>query len=550
VQTSPSTAHATPRLRDRARPILEGLPFDLYGIDIGGGTSTSSSFATPSGVLLTERFSPPLHVADHPLNAVSHNEFADVQLRHDGWQLWGASTYDDGEAAVVDWLDGLGVDTSEILFYDGSGLSHSNRVTARSVVDMQLGLMDSPSWLHWERTLSTAAHEGTLAGRMFGADTAGRFLGKTGTLYDTIATSGVLHHAHDGHRYVIGILFNNVGYSNTARGYCDDIIEVVARDHRNLGTRPVAPTLRYARSVASGIAEVAWSSVPGATGYGLWVSTDGAWRRADARFVSGTRAVVGDLPDDVVAFRVVALSDQGDSEPSDTYAVHPSADPSRLLVVDGNDRWDGQSENTVGEGHDSVHTVARSIEGRAFDSADNDALLSGLVSIDDYDAVIWLLGEESTVDVTYDASERPLLEGWLNAGGSLLVSGAEIGWDLEYSGDATTTAFYNDVLKAGYGGDDAGTYLAVPRSGGLFDGVGEIGFYTPGTMVIGYPDVLLPTGGGVAELDYWGGTGGVAAVSYLGGPYALVHLGFPLESVDALSVRRELITRSLEAFGL
>ena len=66
----------------------------------------------------------------HPLNVYSHNEFADILARHNGWQLWNGSTYADGEAALLDFLGGIGVGTSSLEFYDGSGLSHSNRVTA------------------------------------------------------------------------------------------------------------------------------------------------------------------------------------------------------------------------------------------------------------------------------------------------------------------------------------------------------------------------------------------------------------------------------------
>jgi len=522
---------------------------DLYGIAVDGSARTSSSFSTPGGVLLTERSSPPLHVADHPVNVVSHNEFADIHLRHDGWELYGTSSYDAGESALLDWLSGVGVDTSGLVFVDGSGLSHSNRVTARAVVGLQQALYEGPAGTAWERTLSTAGVEGTLASRMLGADTAGRFFGKTGTLYDTIATSGVLEHAHDGHRYVFGILFNDVTSQSTARSYCDQIVEAVASDRRQRGTRPSPPVLNTVRSLGSGRVQLDWSSVPNVSHYGVWVSTDGAWRRADALRTSSTSMTLAGLPDAPVAVRVIAVNDQGESEPSDTYMASPSSSPSQVLLVDGNDRWDGQLENTLGEGHDSLHTVGRAVLGVPFDSADNDAVIDGSVDLSDYDAVIWLLGEESTADDTFDATERGLVEDYLDAGGSLLVSGAEIGWDLDYSGDSATQAFYEQVLKASYSSDDAGTFLATPRSGGLFDGVGEVGFYTPGTMVINFPDVLQLQAGASAELDYWGGTGGVAALSYAG-PYKLVHLGFPLESVDALEVREELVGRSLAFFGL
>ena len=523
--------------------------FDLYGIAVDGTARTSSSFTTPGGVLLTERYSPPLHVADHPVNVVSHNEFADIHLRHDGWELYGTSSYDAGESAMLDWLGGVGVSTAGLAFVDGSGLSHSNRVTARSVVGLQQALYDAPSGLAWERTFSTGGVEGTLSGRLLGADTAGRFFGKTGTLSDTIATSGVLEHAYDGHRYLFGILFNDVGSQTTARSYCDQIIAAVASDRRQRGARPGVPVLSYARGAGSGAVELAWSSVPNTSHYGVYVSTDGAWRRADALRTSNTSITVSGLPDAPVAFTVVAINDQGESDRSDTYVAAPSATPAQVLLVDGNDRWDGQSENTLAEGHDSLHTVGRAVLGRPVDSADNDAVVVGRVDLSDYDAVIWLLGEESTADDTFDADERDAVADYLDGGGALLVSGAEIGWDLDYSGDSTTQDFYRDQLKASYAGDDAGTYLATPRAGGLFAGIGEVGFYTPGTMVIAYPDVLQPEGGARAELDYWGGTGGVAAVSY-DGAYRLVHLGFPLESVDALEVREAMVEASLSFFGL
>jgi len=523
--------------------------FDLYGIDVDGTARTSSSFATPTGELLAERYSPPLHVADQPVNVISHNEFADIHLRHDGWALWGTSSYSAGESALLDWLSGEGIDTTGLAFIDGSGLSHSNRVTARSVVDLQQALYTQPAGTAWERTLSTAGVDGTLVYRLWGADTVGRFFGKTGTLYDTIATSGVLEHAHDGHRYVFGILFNDVTDQTAARSYCDDIIEIVARDHRDRGVRPAPPVLSWARATGVGQVELAWSDVPTASHYGVWISTDGAWRRDDALQTSDTSLVITDLPEGPVAFRVVAINDQGESDLSDTYVAAPAGADAEVLLVDGNDRWAGQGENTLGEGHDSLHTVGRAVAGHGVDSADNDAVIAGDIDLDDYEAVIWLLGEESNADDTFDADERALVEAYLDGGGSLLLSGAEIGWDLDYSGDATTRAFYTDVLKAAYDADDADTFQALPRGGGLFDGIGEVGFYTPGTMLIYYPDVLLPQGGAVAELDYWGGTGGVAAISY-DGAYRLVHLGFPLESVDALALREELVGRSLTFFGL
>ena len=90
-------------------------------------------------------------------------------------------------------------------------------------------------------------------------------LGKSGTLNGVIATSGVLYNRHDGHRYAIGILFNDVSNDGTARALQDDIVETIARDHRGLGARPATPVLQRARPFSDGTVEFSWTSVGGAT---------------------------------------------------------------------------------------------------------------------------------------------------------------------------------------------------------------------------------------------------------------------------------------------
>jgi hypothetical protein len=533
--------------RSIGRDVMQDA-LELRGISVGSASSSPS--LSVGGTLLAERFSPPLHVADHPLNVYSHNEFADMQLRHDGFELAGDSSYGGGETAVLDWLDGVGINTAGMAFDDGSGLDYDNMVTARSIVDMQLHMLEQPAGLHWERTFSTAGVEGTLSGRLGGIDTLGRVFGKTGTLADTIATSGILYSRHDGHRYVFSILFNDVTNSTTARGYCDSIVNAFAGDLRGNGVRPASPVLSTVVNRGNGLVDVDWSSVGTADGYAVWVSTDGAWSRSDALATTDTQLTLGGLPLGVpVHVRVTAYNDQGSSEPSDSYSATPSMSSSRVLLVDGNDRWENNWENTKSEGHDSLVTIATAIDGRTFDSVDNDALVNGDVNIEDYDAVIWTLGEESTDDLTFDADERDLVDAYLDGGGSLLVSGAEIGWELDNLGDVDQQGFYSDALHASYVGDDAGTYTAVSRPGGLFDEVVEFGFFTPGTMDVAYPDIIAPTGGALVELDYWGGNSGAAAISY-SGVYKLVHLGFPLESVDALEDRAVLLDASLEFFGL
>ena len=52
--------------------------------------------------------------------------------------------------------------------------------------------------------------------------------------------------------------------------------------------------------------------------------------------------------------------------------------------------------------------------------------------------MIWILGEESTVNDTFDATEQTKVEQFIAGGGNLFVTGAEIGWDLDQQNNGRT----------------------------------------------------------------------------------------------------------------
>jgi D-alanyl-D-alanine carboxypeptidase len=517
------------------------------GIAINGPLATDAGFS-PAGVALATRWSPPLSASTHPLNVYSHNEFADALSRHNGLELWTGSTYADGEAAILDWLAGLGVAAGAVSFFDGSGLSHDNRVPARAVVDMQLAMWDRPAGEAWRRTFSVAGVIGTLAGRMTGSDTTGRFFGKSGTLNGVIATSGYLVNRYDGHTYVVSILMNDVSDSTTARALQDQVIERMAEDHREGGDRPSAPVLQ---SVLGGDSvDLAWLPSTGADGYTVWLTTDGVWRRTEARYVEETRVVLTGLElEHRYEIRVTADGPGGISDPSDVYTTRTSLSDSDILIVDGHDRYDTAWENPMGVGHRFAADTGGALAGRSHDTVSNESVISGQIALEDYRAVLWVLGEESVFDLTFDVTERALVDAYLAGGGNLMVSGAEIGWDLDFLGDADMQAFYEASLHAAYVEDDAGTFSAIPVHGGLFSGLGELGFLVPQTMQVDYPDVLSPQSGAVSELLYVGGTGGTAAISY-SGVHRVVYLGFPFEAIDNGLQRESMLAAILGFFGL
>ena len=522
------------------------------GITVGAGTSTAADFDPPPGAMLLGQWDGvPLSVANVPVNELSHNEFADILLRHVGWQLGGTSDYATGGAELDAWYAGLGLDPTGMTFNDGSGLSHGNAVTPRQVIEL-LDVMDTrlPGEA-WRRTFAISGVRGTLAGRMQGPDTLGRVHGKTGTLTGVIATSGLVYNRWDRRTYSFAILMNGTGSASATRAIQDAVIGELAADIRGRAAPPEAPVLRAVRhDEGTGVARIEWDPVAGAQGYLVWLSPDGlVWEREHARYVTDTQHRAGGLPfaSPQVFVRIGAVGPTGEGELSDTYATLAQDRPARALLVDGNDRWQAQPqpENPLGRGHDfaAVHARALPSDDVGWDVVANEAVADGLVVLDDYDLVIWVLGEESTNDETFSVAEQGLVTDYLDAGGALFVSGAEIGWDLVELGDAGDQAFFADVLGAEYLGDDSGTY--VVRGEGSLAELDRWGFYTPGTMEIGFADRLAPGPGAEQLARYEAGLAG-GAVVFREEPGAVLLLGFPFETIDNAPDRAAMMERAVE----
>lgn len=258
-----------------------------------------------------------------------------------------------------------------------------------------------------------------------------------------------------------------------------------------------------------------------------------------------TAPIIGDPS--ARAFRVQARSPRGTSPPSDGYGMRVRDGRSPVLIVDGNDRWLTQSENPTRDNHNFAAIAGQAIALFSYDTADNDAVIDGLVNLAEYRAVVWLLGEESTADETFSRREQQLVTDYLSGGGKLFVSGAEIGWDLVARGSTADRDFYRQVLKHNYIADSAGTFSANGIAGQIFDGITGIDF-SGGQMIIDFPDVLAPINGSVAVMNYLTGT--VAGLYYDGSDYKVVGLGFPFESINNPGIRAQVMERVLGAFGV
>ncbi len=343
------------------------------------------------------------------------------------------------------------------------------------------------------------------------------------------------------------------------------------RDGSPIDLLPEPPTHLAAQNSNTGEIAISWQAPDfgdnivgdAATSYNVYVSTHGKGFQ-DAQNVTTTGATLTGLQAGTTYYiQVTALNAGGESFPTATVAVRtPSSGfTPQYLLVDGFDRLDRSAlidqfeSNPLGtvdrmflermNSYDYMVEHAQGFDycGISFDGASNEAVISGAVDLNNYAGVDWIMGEESTIDETLDLTEQALLTTYLDNGGNLIISGAEVGWDLGrvHSGNSSTS-FYNNYLKSSYAGDDGATYDFVGTAGEIFDGLaGSFDDGTNGYYDSEFPDRITPLGGANTVITYNGGTGDGAAIAYKGSDFGVVNFGFPLESVYDPTLRGNLI---------
>ena len=297
-----------------------------------------------------------------------------------------------------------------------------------------------------------------------------------------------------------------------------------------------------------------------ATGYFVYLSRDGL-TFADSVFSGQPEALLSDLePNGLYFIRMRAVNSTGRSHPTEVLAATASAS-APVLIVNGFDRTSGtvNPRNYIRQ-----HAKAVAQAGLPVASCSNEAVFRGRISLQDFQIVDWMLGDESTADDTFNPIEQDSVRAFLRSGGRLFVSGAEIGWDLVAKGNSQDRAFYNDFLKATYLDDaplgrKATYYSAKPISGTLFDGLPSFSFDngSHGTFDVDWPDAIRGWNGGRNCLAYVGvdvNSGGAAGVAYEGlfpggsRPGKLVYLAIPFETIYPESRRNDIMARILNFF--
>lgn len=341
------------------------------------------------------------------------------------------------------------------------------------------------------------------------------------------------------------------------------------RDGIPVNFLPEQPTQLSAKNIGSAQITLHWMApVTGgiygdpATSYRVYISENGRGFGNPVEVTNTTYTLSG-VAGKTYFFKVTAVNAGGESFASGLVAARTATGTGteKFLVVDGFDRLDASAMLLKNESAalgnvrrmelDKMNNYSYMVEhgnglgscNIAFDGVQNETVIAGDINLADYTAIDWYLGEESTADKTLDATERQLLKNYLDAGGRLLISGAEIGWDIGRTASANADlAFYNNYLKAVYVADGAGTYNF---SGTTALVNGSTGTFSNGTngYNVDFPDVININGGSQIVLNYSGGTG--AGVGYKGS-FRVLYFGFPVEAIMDENTRNSLICQSMD----
>jgi D-alanyl-D-alanine carboxypeptidase/D-alanyl-D-alanine-endopeptidase (penicillin-binding protein 4) len=196
----------------------------------GGGENAAPALSFTAPVMLASYESAALVEDLKLINKVSQNLHSEMMLRLLGREKGTAGTAEAGLEVLHGVITQAGIAPEEYVFYDGSGLSRKNLVTAAAVTKL-LRYADSQPWAaKFRDTLPLAGADGSLADRFKGSVAESRVWAKTGSLSHVNALSGYVT-SMSGERLAFSILVNNHNV-NAHRSIeaIDKLVEVLVDD--------------------------------------------------------------------------------------------------------------------------------------------------------------------------------------------------------------------------------------------------------------------------------------------------------------------------------
>lgn len=175
---------------------------------VEAATSVDPFPKPPPRVILAENLSRPLAEDIKLINKVSHNLHVEMLLRTLAREVKSYGSLTVGLEALQEFAAQVGIESSEVNFTDGSGLSRQDLVAPRAVIKLLEDMAASSRFQPFLDSLPVAGEDGTLANRFTGAPARGRIHAKTGTMEHVNALSGYMD-LPSGERLAFSIIGNN-----------------------------------------------------------------------------------------------------------------------------------------------------------------------------------------------------------------------------------------------------------------------------------------------------------------------------------------------------
>jgi len=175
-----------------------------------GGSFREAPLTSKCRPLLTWR-SDTLAEIVRPLNKWSNNLMTRMLLYAIGETRYPTPiTRAEGANALRAHLESRGLDTSQLIIDNGSGLSRDTRVTSRFMASLLRHAWFEPTMPEFVASLAIAGIDGTARKRFRGAKQSGRMHLKTGSIHAVSAVGGYVHTA-GGRTFLVSVLANRRG---------------------------------------------------------------------------------------------------------------------------------------------------------------------------------------------------------------------------------------------------------------------------------------------------------------------------------------------------
>ncbi|MBI5815283.1 MAG: D-alanyl-D-alanine carboxypeptidase/D-alanyl-D-alanine-endopeptidase [Nitrospinae bacterium] len=200
--------------------------FKRAGIKIAGGIKKEA--APQNARILYTHQSEPLPVILRELNRHSNNFIAEQTLKTMAAEAGGSpGSAERGLALANQMLMDMGVDTSGLVFSDGSGLSKDNKLTAKALTELLAAMSKrfdiGPDFM---ASLGIMGVDGTVRKRLKTSPAKAQARAKTGTLNGASALSGYVA-GKDNKLYAFAILQNNGCFNYGSHNIEDKIITAI-----------------------------------------------------------------------------------------------------------------------------------------------------------------------------------------------------------------------------------------------------------------------------------------------------------------------------------